>query len=95
MRALKALVIGMGVLIVAGLAAVAFAIANHVGTRAPAETAAPLLIPPGAEILETDLERAAIALRLRLADGTIAIHVHDRASGRRIGAYPIAPAGGP
>ncbi len=95
MGALKALVIGMGVLIIAGLAVVAVTIATRVGTSepaGPAGTAGPLVIPAGAEILETDLEGERIALRLRLPDGTMAIHVYDLAHGRRIGTFPIETA---
>ena len=98
MGALKALVIGMAVLIVAGLAVVAVTIANRVGVRegaGPSGTAGTLAVPAGAAILETDIEGGRIALRLRLSDGTMAIHVHDLTDGRRIGTHPIATAGEP
>ena len=84
MRALKALVIGMGVLIVIGLVTVVVTIANRTldGGGPPAEAA--LALPDGAEVLETALDGDRIALRLRLADGTAAIHVFDLATGRRV-----------
>ena len=84
MRALKALVIGMGVLIVVGLIVVAVTIANRTldGERPPTEAA--FALPDGAKVLETALDGNRIALRLRLADGAEAIHVFDLATGRRV-----------
>ncbi len=84
MRALKALVIGMGVLIAAGLITVVVTIANRTldGGGPPSEAA--LALPPGAEVLETALDGGRIALRLRLPGGAQAIHVFDLATGRRV-----------
>ena len=89
MRALKALVIGMGVLIAAGLITVVVTIANRTldGDRPPTEAA--LALPPGAEVLETALDGDRIALRLRLPGGAQAIHVFDLATGRRVAAARI------
>ena len=98
MGALKALVIGMAVLILAGLAVVAFTIAKRLGPRegtGQPTTAAAVVIPAGAAILETDLEGGRIAFRLRLPDGTMAIHIHDLADGRRIGTHRIETAEDP
>ena len=82
MQALKALVIGMGALIVAGLVTVAVTVANRAAGPGTATEAA-LALPAGAEVLETALDGGRIALRLRLADGSEAIHVHDLATGER------------
>ena len=84
MRALKALVIGMGVLIAAGLATVVVTIANRTLDGGGPPTEAAFALPPGAEVLETALDGDRIALRLRLPDGTTAIHVFDLATGRRV-----------
>ena len=92
MRALKGLVIGMGALIVAGLAVVAVTIVNR-SLDGGAATEAALALPEGAEVLETALDGGRVALRLRLADGTTAIHVFDLATGRRIAAARIGPGG--
>ena len=70
MRALKALVIGMGVLIVVGLAVVVVTIANRTIDGGKPSTDAAFALPDGAEVLETALDGDRIALRLRLADGT-------------------------
>lgn len=93
MRALKALVIGMGVLIAAGLAVVVVTVANRAldGERPP--TKAALALPDGAEVLETVLDGDRIALRLRLADGAEAIHVFDLATGRRVATARIGGGG--
>ena len=82
MRALKGLVIVMGALIVAGLVTVVVTIANRT-VDGGAATEAAFALPAGAEVLETALDGGTIALRLRLADGTTAIHVFDLATGRR------------
>ena len=84
MRALKALVIGMGVLIVVGLVVVVVTIANRTLDGGKPSTDAALALPDGAEVLETALDGDRIAFRLRLADGTRAIHVFDLATGRRV-----------
>lgn len=96
MRALKALVIGMGILIAAGLAVVVVTIAGRVGDKKPAEAtanrptgSAPIAVPAGATILETDLDSGQIALRLRLADGAMAVFVYDLKSGTRIGRHEM------
>lgn len=90
MRALKGLVIGMGGLIVAGLVVVVATVVNRSLDRdaAPATESA-LALPRGAEVLETALDGGRIALRLRLADGTTAIHVFELATGRRVGVARI------
>ena len=93
MRALKALVIGMGVLIAAGLVTVVATIANRTldGDRPPTEAA--FAIPDGAEVLDTALDGDRMALRLRLSDGTTAIHVFDVATGRRVATVRIGEGG--
>ncbi len=93
MPALKALVIGMALLIVAGLAVVAVTIANRT-LDGGGPTDAALALPRGAEILETALDGGRIALRLRLADGSTAIHVYDLDTGERAAVARIEPGGG-
>jgi len=95
MKALKALVIGMGVLIFAGLVVVVVTIANRSGSPKP-PTAEPkggsgtLEIPAGATVLESDLDSARVALRLRLSDGTMVLSIHDLATGKHLSTLPIA-----
>ncbi len=95
MWALKAAVIAMGGLIVAGLIVVAVTIANRLGSDPASdggEATAPIAVPPGAVVIETALDDGLIALRVRLADGATRVLVYDRATGRRIGSHAIVEA---
>lgn len=100
MRALKTLVIVMGIAIVAGTAVLVTLIVERGGRLAAdgpsASTAAPpvsgrLALPAGARVLETRLDGARIALRAALADGTQALFIFDAASARLIRRLDIAP----
>ena len=100
MPALKALVIAMAVLIVAGLAVVVVEIATRLGTGRPEPPAAApgtlrLAVPEGARIMETVLDGGRIALRLALPDGTARIAVYDLATGRPLADLAVEPSGGP
>lgn len=96
MRALKGLVIGMGVLIAAGLVVVGVTIANRTLDGGPpgVATDAAFALPAGAEVLETALDGGRVALRIRLAGGGTAIHVFDLATGERVATARIAEGGG-
>ncbi len=90
MRALKALVIGMGVLIVAGLVVLAYAIVDKAGKPEAASVAqSSIFIPKGAEIAETALGEGRIALRLTLADGSGRLILIDAATGRVTGTIEL------
>ena len=94
MRALKALVIGMGVLIVVGVVVLVYAIINRVG-----ETGVPELmsgqsqieLPAGAQIVETSIGGGRIVVRLSLADGSQRLLLIDADTGGRIGAINLKP----
>lgn len=92
MRGLKALVVGMGVLIVAGLAVVVVTVAGRIADppepavgAVEAPVAARVAIPPGARIVETATGDGRILLRLLLADGGTRILAIDLATGRLSG----------
>jgi len=92
MRGLKALVIGMGVLIIVGVVFLLYAIIQKSGEEAAMGDAAPgapvraaVTLPAGAEVVETRLDSTTIVLRLRLADGSGRLVVIDRATGKAIG----------
>lgn len=97
MRGLKALVIGMGVLIVLGMVAMIVAGVRQAGElsapKAPPAAAAPhtLDIPAGAEIAETRIGDGRIVLRLRLADGTGRLVILDAATGAPTGRVDLRP----
>jgi hypothetical protein len=85
---LKALVIGMGVLIVAGVGVIAVTLVNRMGGTSPgsAPTAAiasnssvagRIELPPGARIAETHVEGKTLVLRLAMPDGGTRIAVYD------------------
>jgi hypothetical protein len=102
MRALKALVIIMGIAIIAGLAVLVTLIIER-GSRlagdgrpaavqtAPGGTRT-LALPVGARVLETRLDGDRLALRVALAGAGEAIFVFDASSGRLVTRYDLAPA---
>ncbi len=88
MRGLKALVIGMGVLIVAGVVFLLYAIIDKSGEKSAAGRSglqAEIALPAGAEVVETRVGDGTIVLRLRLADGTGRLLVIDPATGKSRG----------
>jgi hypothetical protein len=104
MRGLKALVISLGILIVAGMAVVAVTVANRIGDRAePARPAAPaatagtpfgraeVAIPKGARVVETAVSGGRLVVRLELAGGATRLLVLDPDTGRAAGAVDLVP----
>ena len=99
MKPLVALVILMGVLIVAGLVVIVVTIANRMGGAEPiaAATALPsfgtidLPIPPGCQIMETATSEGRLILRLGTGDRCNRVLIVDMATGRLIGTLRIAP----
>ena len=94
MRALKVLVVVMGVLLVAGLAVVIATIMSRMGQRAtPAVAVAHLapfgnttvMLPTNALVMEMQGAGDRILLRLDLADGTEMLLVLDAATGTELG----------
>ncbi|PPR12061.1 MAG: hypothetical protein CFH41_00094 [Alphaproteobacteria bacterium MarineAlpha11_Bin1] len=92
MRALKALVIGMAVIIVAGVVVLIFGIIDKTG-ELDSKMSEPLadfgitrvVLPAGAQISETLLDGDRILLRLTLADGTSRMMLIDANDGGQIG----------
>lgn len=105
MRALKGLVIIMGIAIIAGLAVLVTLIIER-GSRLaqddrPAAVhtapggARTLALPAGARVLETRLDGDRLVLRATLAGAGEAIFVFDAPSGRLVARYDLAPATAP
>lgn len=94
MRALKALVIGMGVLIVAGLIVVVVTIANRGGVARPTgfDTAG-LGLPAGSEIAAIEAVGDRLAVHVRIPGEGDRILIVDPADGTIVGR--IAPEGAP
>ncbi len=101
MRALKALVIGMGILILIGFAAVVVAVIQRAGddpstirSGAPAEPVfgdVRMKLPPGAQVIGTSADGGRLIVHLKLAGGEARIVVIDLATGKRLGAIEFAP----
>lgn len=96
MRALKTLVIAMGILIVGGIAVLVAAIANrgveHAdigGTSRPQFDRTKITIPPGSWVVETDMDGGRLVIRLQLKDGSRRFLVIDLSSGTKIGAIDL------
>lgn len=92
MRGLKAMVIGMGVLIVVGVIFLIYAIVQKSGDElgggfgaATSPVASTIDLPNGAEVVETAVGGQRIVLRLRLADGSGRLVILDAGNGRLIG----------
>ena len=108
MRALKALVIILGIVIVAGTTVLVTTIIQRgsrlAGAPAPARPAASpasngsaahaLALPAGAKVLESRLGEGRVLLRAALPDGGEALFVFDAATGARIARYDITRDGG-
>ena len=88
MRSLKALVIGMGILIVVGVVFLIYAIIQKSSENDALGRSAlqsEVTLPAGAEVVETRIGDGKIVLRLRLADGSGRLVVIDPATGKMSG----------
>jgi len=96
MRGLRLLVAVMGVMLVAGTAALVVAIAARLAHRAPvpaaAFTAPAIELPHGSviETMSTGTDR--IVLQVDLVDGSVRLFVIDLATGRLLGTIPLKEA---
>jgi hypothetical protein len=91
---LKTLVIGMGVLIVAGIAVVAVTMVNRMGGGAAPSATAPVAgrvaLPGGARILDAHADGKLIVVRIALADGGTRVAVYDL-DGKPVSTLDFAP----
>jgi hypothetical protein len=98
MRALKILVVVMGIMIVGGFAALVVIIIGRVSHRgpAPAETpkafARPIDIPRGARIEAMTAGGNRLVVGLELPDGDRQLLIIDLATGARLGTVELHPA---
>ena len=97
MRALKILVVVMGVMLVVGFAALVVVIAGRVSRGGPAATAAPgfgssaLDVPRGARVEAMTAGSDRLILALELADGERQLVVIDLVKGVRLGTIELHP----
>ena len=97
-RALKVLVIVLGILLVGGVVALIAMIVSRGGTATPPRPAVPprgtaydavLDLPAGARIVSTQPDGARLVVVLALADGRQQILLLDLASGARLGTIEL------
>lgn len=94
MQALKALVIVMGILIIAGIAVIGVTIFNRLGGMAAADRATPasfgtrsLSLPPDSHIEQVVVDDGRVVVWARDPRGRARIIVLDAQSGKELGAF--------
>lgn len=95
-RLLKAVVIVFGLVIAGGLGVLLVAIGQRAGGLAGDRAALPIALdrvdlPPGAQVLEVELDGNRIAVRVANSDGGEQLLIYDLASGARLGAISLLP----
>ncbi len=101
MQALKALVIVLGVMIVAGIAVIGVTIYHRATNPVNRPVPGPgfgkmaLELPAGSRVVEMVAEDDRLILRLRLADGGRRILILDMATGKRLGIFESRDGGEP
>jgi hypothetical protein len=96
-RALKILVVVMGVMILAGVTALVVVIAGRLsrggaGASAPPFAAAPIELPAGARIETMSTGGDRLVIDLVLPDGNRRLVIIDLATGRSLGTIPLRTA---
>lgn len=107
MKALKVLVVVMGVLLVAGFAVVAVTVASRLNHRAgtPAAPVATISVPngehrsvdlpAGAEVVTVQSDGDRVAVRLKLAEGGEELILLDWKTGARLATLDLKPGAAP
>ena len=91
-KLLKAVVIGLGILLVLGSVVLVTTLVmrlNARGTSAP--VSAEISLPPGAEILESHLDQGRLLLRMRIS-GAEEIRFYDPSTGAQTGTFKLKDA---
>jgi hypothetical protein len=94
MRGLKALVIGMGVLITGGIAFLTYSIIEKADVKGLAGEKPPktqITLPKGAKVMETDIGEGRIIFRLRMQDGSHILLLFDSETGQSVGRIELKP----
>jgi len=99
MRALKLLVIALGVLLLAGIGALAAAVVwriNHSNPTSPAQAvpsaAQRIVLPPGAKVVVTDVDAGRLIVRVDIPGNGVRLLVFDLATGAEITTIELIPA---
>jgi Family of unknown function (DUF6476) len=98
MRALKLLVIVLGVLLLLGIGALAAAVVwriDHGRPATPSQVASMALrivLPAGAKVVSTDVTTGRLVARVDVPGGGVRVFVFDLASGAEIATVELVPA---
>jgi hypothetical protein len=99
MRALKLLVVGMGVLLVLGTGALVWAVVYRVNHPRPSPVTASkagttvIDLPPGGRVESSEVAGDRLVLRLALPDGSGRLLIFDLHNGAPIGTIELRPGG--
>ena len=103
MQAIKAVVIAMGFLILAGLAVLVYGLSNKFGTStgggdtarpaaaAPAFGTIRAALPAGAEVASVQMQDGTVMVHLTLPDGGAQVMVFRLSDGRQTGTIELQP----
>jgi len=98
MRALKLLVIVLGVLLLLGIGALAAAVVWRVdhgralsSRPVPTVAAQRIILPAGAKVIATDVNAGRLVARIELAGGSVRVLVFDLATGNEIATIDLVP----
>lgn len=96
MRALKVLVVVLGILLVAGVIALVIAIVDRINHPRPAleasaATASAIDLPAGANILGTETTGDRLVVRIGLGGGGEEIFIFNLATGARVSTITLRP----
>jgi len=94
MQAIKAIVIGMGFLIVAGMVVLVYGLTSGFETSKGGDGSAAFgtiraTLPSGATVQRTDLDGDTMIVRLGMPDGGVQIMVFRLSDGRQIGTIDL------
>lgn len=97
MQILKAVVIGMGVLIVAGMAILVYGIGSRFGAGVAGKDGAPAFgtiraaLPAGATVTSVQMQDGSALVHLTMPDGGVQIMVFRLSDGRQTGTIELQP----
>jgi hypothetical protein len=97
MQILKAVVIGMGILIVAGMAILVYGIGSRFGDGVAGKDAAPAFgtiraaLPAGATVASVQMQEGSALVHRTMPDGGVQIMVFRLSDGRQTGTIELQP----
>jgi hypothetical protein len=98
MQALKALVIGMGILIIAGMAILVYGLTSQFGSTVAGKDQAQAFgtiratLPAGATVENVQMQDGSVLVFLSMPDGGVQLMVFRLSDGRQTGTIELQPA---